>query len=260
MSRGKNRKRNETPLPAWMQGDEVPDSLKDVHRALGDFENNYLEPNDGFWDAYVSGNTVLPFSEIFPGRIEIPEIVDPGGPTLQKWTDLHFFPRWMQMMHRCMEMLKCGIYFVKREDWWIPPIDSEPIPLFTNLPASVPAGGTATVISFQVPDGMVGSIRKFGHSIDAPVLVPDPFVTTTVSLRINRRAANVLGDVNMQFGPSNDPHEFGSHIMVKWKDLIEVVVTNAAADDIDILVNLPAHMWPAKVRANYGSKLSQHDV
>lgn len=200
---------------------------------MGDVQDHWVDPPDHSHDTIDSGYSrpTAGFRKVFDekkAKPKWPQIQQGPKGEVQKIIRHEVFPQleWL-IKHELPQQLQKGIYFQKRESWLEPPSRARCLDVFQNPAGStstlVTPGGTSTVLTFSVPDRMIGVIRNFGHAVDTAAAWP--FLTWRILK--NGRPVDCYSDwTGMQLGELMNPYQFAKPIFLKWRDTITLEVTN----------------------------------
>lgn len=148
----------------------------------------------------------------------------PGMSGIQALIDQHMLPRLWQLLSDYPELLRKYVYRVQQPGWLEPAMSADPLDICSEDAVALSNGSEVTVISFQVPDRHVVSLRWFGHMLD----VADQWGTVTWTIRVNKKPVRTYFEFKQQRGVYAFPTRLAAPIKLKGKDVVEVIATGGA--------------------------------
>ena len=112
------------------------------------------------------------------------------------------------------------------------------------------------VVTFTVPDRVVGTLLGFGHNLD----VATEWDNVDWSIRINRKPVPAYDTFRQQIGNFVNPTLFPAPIKVKHRDVVEVIADQTGVPAVNAFARLIGFMYPVKKITGDGSYEEYHTL
>jgi len=147
-----------------------------------------------------------------------------GLESIQALIDQHWMPRFWQLLADYQELLRRGAYRVQQPGWLEPTWSADPLDLCSETPVPLADGTEVVVVTYEVPDRHVASLRWFGHMLDDSAAWGEVIWT----IRVNQKPVRTYFNFVNQRGIYANPTRLAAPIKLKGKDVLEVVATGGA--------------------------------
>lgn len=159
---------------------------------------------------------------IIAPKWQIPAIE--GMAPQQAMLERHTLPRMWQLLADFPQLLQKYVLRVQKPGWMEPAWTAEPLDICNSDAVALSNGTAVAVITFQVPDRHVASLRWFGQMLDHAA----EFNNVIWTIRVNKRPVRTYQDFKQQRGVYAYPTRLAAPIKLKGKDVIEVLATGGA--------------------------------
>lgn len=173
-----------------------------------------------------------------------------GLEAMQAFYEDHQLPRQWQLLMDFWTKMQKGVYFTKGPNWIEPPVTAVPLDIRTETAVVLPAIGTVTtVLTYTVPDRVVGTLLSFGHELSAAA----QWGNVQWTLQINKRPLLYYQNFLQQIGTFVDPTPFPAPHRLKHGDIVELTgaVTNGVASSA--FARLAGFVFPVRMVTQDGS-------
>lgn len=151
----------------------------------------------------------------------------PGMQPVQNLIDQHLIPRLWQLLADYQELLrKGGSFRVQQPGWLEPAWSADPLDICSEEPVALVDGTPVEVLSFQVPDRHVASLRWFGHGLDQGT----EWGTVVWTITVNDKPVRTYFKFKQQRGLYVEPTRLAGPIKLKGKDVIKLLATGGSTD------------------------------
>lgn len=187
-----------------------------MNRTLGDVQDPSLRETLLQWE-HLGRRPYIVAPDWNPKPIQ-------GLADVQQLIDAHLVPRLWQLLADFPQLLQKFPIRVQKPGWLDPAVTAEPLDLCTEDETSLTENVETVLISYQVPDRHVASLRWFGHMLSDF----DAWGEVVWTIRVNKKPVRTYFKFKQQRGNFMNPTRLAAPIKLKGKDRLEIVATGGA--------------------------------
>lgn len=203
-----------------------------MSRPMGDVQDPSLRETLLQWE-HLGRRPYIVAPDWAPPQLE-------GMQGIQRLIDAHLVPRLWQLLADYPQLLQKFTLRVQQPGWLEPASTAEPLDVCSEDGVALTSGTPVVVVSYQVPDRHVASLRWFGHMLSDST----QWGTVVWTIWVNKKPVRTYYQFKQQRGIFANPTRLAAPIKLKSKDLLQITATGGA-DDVDAFARIQGWLMAA---------------